>query len=125
MKKSPGADCLDILSVFLGQFIVYTGEKHERMFDIFGEYLCELDAEIVYSDELPFHIRAFVVPKMDGGYTIVVNLKLNDESRQRAVEHELRHIFQNDAESLLPVILIEKGALENPAPEQRKKAPAE
>jgi len=95
--------------------IVYTGKKHERVFVIFGEYLCELDADIVYSDELPGHIRAFVMPKMDGGYTIVVNLKLNDESRRRAVEHELRHIFSNDSQSPLPVVLIEKAALKGPA----------
>ncbi len=95
------------------------------MFVIFGEYLCKPDADIVYSDELPGHIRAFVLPKMDGGYTIVVNLKLNDESRRRAVEHELCHIFSNDSQSPLPVILIEKAALEGPAFTERKKAPAE
>ncbi len=60
--------------------------------------------------------------KMDGGYTIVVNLKLNDESRRRAVEHELCHIFSNDSQSPLPVILIEKAALEFT---ERKKNPSE
>jgi len=83
-----------------------------------GEYISALDTSIVYSDELPGHIRAFATPSLDGGYTIVVNLKLNGESQRKAVEHELFHILSGDFNSELPVIYIEKSALE-----KRKPAP--
>ncbi|MGI6193215.1 MAG: hypothetical protein ACOYI3_06625 [Christensenellales bacterium] len=95
------------------------------MFVIFGEYVCFADADIVYSDELPGHIRAFLLPKLDGGYTIVVNLKLNDEARRKAVEHELKHIFSKDSESSLPVIFLEKSALPHETPSKHKKTPAD
>lgn|GEM_PF-1928428 len=95
------------------------------MFAIFGEYIGFADAEIVYSDELPGHIRAFVLPREDGGHTIVVNLKLNDEARRKAVEHELRHILARDTDSPLPVVLLEKAALEGAVYAARKKTPAE
>lgn len=113
------------MSVFWDSSSTILKKKHERVFVIFGEYLCLADADIVYSDDLPCHIRAFVLPKLEGGYTIVVNLKLNDEARRKAVEHELCHIFSKDLESPLPVVFLEKAALKGAGLPGDKKAPAE
>lgn len=86
---------------------------------MFGEYVLQWDAEIVYSDALPSHIRAFVLPRTDGGHRIVVNQNLSDEAKRKAVEHELFHIAARDIESPLPVILIESDR------QNKKTAPAE
>ena len=49
--------------------------------------------------KMPLTIRAFTVPDENGDYNIYINSDLSDEAKKSALEHEKRHIENNDFES--------------------------
>ena len=55
-------------------------------------------------------MRAVTLPNEDGTYDIYVNEALPAELRQRAAEHELRHIQQNHFYDYNPVWINEMEA---------------
>lgn len=59
---------------------------------------------------LPLAVRAVTLPNEDGTYDIYVNEELPAELRQRAAEHELRHIQQNHFYDYNPVWINEMEA---------------
>ena len=60
-------------------------------------YLQKIDDDIyVYEDKLPDHINAMVMPGNSGDYTICLNQYLSEEARKVVIEHEKRHIRDND-----------------------------
>lgn len=48
--------------------------------------------------DLPTQIKALTVKNRDGGYTIILNSRLNYEQQQRSFLHELQHITNCDLE---------------------------
>ncbi len=48
--------------------------------------------------DLPTQIKALTVKDRDGGYTVIVNSRLNYEQQQQSFLHELRHIINCDLE---------------------------
>lgn len=55
-----------------------------------------MDDVFVYLTDLPDGIREMVVPCGDGNYTVYLSAKLDNIHRQRAYEHALKHIRDND-----------------------------
>jgi len=73
-----------------------------------NEYLAHLDTVIAYTDTLPCTVRSFVRPAPDGGYIVVVNKKLDEQTIRAAIAHELRHIALRHLHSTSPAAKLEK-----------------
>ncbi len=56
--------------------------------------------------DLPCSVRAFT-KKHAEGYTIVLNARLNRETNQKSLEHELKHIRLNHLDTEINVQEIE------------------
>ncbi len=46
--------------------------------------------------KMPLTIRAFTVPDENGDYNIYINSDLSDEAKAEALEHEKKHIENDD-----------------------------
>ena len=46
--------------------------------------------------KMPLSIRAFTVPDENGDFNIYVNSDLSDEAKEEALEHEKKHIENDD-----------------------------
>ena len=60
--------------------------------------------------DMPTDIRSFVRHNPDDTYTIVINSRLNIESRRKRYIHELRHIRRGDFDREETADRIEKRA---------------
>lgn len=56
---------------------------------------------------LPWHVRGFVTPNDDDTYSIYINSLLPEAIQRAALEHELRHIQNDDLYSAESVAAIE------------------
>lgn len=59
---------------------------------------------------MPAYIRAIVVPDINSDYNLYVNDHLSETAVYHAVQHELRHIENNDFTNLDPIRLVEARA---------------
>lgn len=55
-----------------------------------------MDEVYVYLVDLPSGINEMVTPCADGDYTVYLSARLDNAHRQRAYEHALKHIRNND-----------------------------
>lgn len=56
-----------------------------------------MDNYMVVYDNLPYKINAFTMyHSMDDFYTIILNSRISQDCAQRAFEHELKHIENDD-----------------------------
>lgn len=72
-----------------------------------GEYLPALDTTITFAHTLPGTIHAFVTHTPEGGYTVVVNARLDECTIRSVIAHELRHIARLHLHSELPAAQLE------------------
>ena len=57
---------------------------------------------------LPCQTKGFVSLDHNGDYNVYINARLGHYEQQRALQHELRHIEQEDFEELQKVVTIER-----------------
>ena len=50
--------------------------------------------------KMPLTIRAFTVPDANGDYNIYINNDLSEEAKEKSLNHEKKHIEENDFGSL-------------------------
>lgn len=67
-----------------------------RMNEIFVRYI-----------EMPAVINAVTREDANGDYNIYVNINKSYETQQKALKHELKHIYGNDFYNDLPIAVIE------------------
>lgn len=67
------------------------------MGDIFIHYL-----------NLPFTVEGFSRKNHDDSYSVFLNARCSGEQQRIALEHEIKHIKENDLDSELDAIDIEK-----------------
>lgn len=51
---------------------------------------------IVREIELPFEVKGIVTPNPDGTFSIYINSKLSPDQKEKALEHEVKHIENDD-----------------------------
>ncbi len=61
--------------------------------------------------DLPTQIKALTVKNRDGGYTVILNSRLNYEQQQQSFLHELKHICNCDLEKDCDIDEIEENYL--------------
>ena len=87
----------------------------------------ELEGEfIVRLLDLPDHARGFVVYDDDGFANVYINARLMPQGRQKAAEHEIRHILNDDMYSSEDIRTVEAradGRQDAPKPEPPKRKP--
>lgn len=57
--------------------------------------------------KMPLTVRAFTVPDSNGDYNIYINMDLSDEAKRKSLDHEKRHIENDDFHKELPAHIIE------------------
>ena len=60
--------------------------------------------------KMPLTIRAFTVPDANGDYNIYINNDLSEEAKEKSLNHEKKHIEENDFGSCELARVIEKNA---------------
>lgn len=58
--------------------------------------------------KMPLTVRAFTVPDSNGDYNVYINMDLSDEAKRNSLDHEKRHIENNDFSKDSSAHLIEK-----------------
>jgi hypothetical protein len=59
---------------------------------------------------LPASVHGCIAEVKQGRYLILINANDSEARQQQALEHELRHYYDNDFQSALPVNAIEAAA---------------
>lgn len=57
--------------------------------------------------DLPTQIKALTIKNRDGGYTIILNSRLNYEQNRKSYLHELKHICNGDCDKCCDIDTIE------------------
>ena len=57
--------------------------------------------------DLPSTVRGVTVRDEDGNYNIYINSSLSEDARQKAIEHELKHVERGDFDSFSDISELE------------------
>jgi hypothetical protein len=61
--------------------------------------------------KMPLTIRAFTVPDANGDYNIYINNDLSEEAKEKSLNHEKKHIENNDFSSSDLARVIEQSSI--------------
>ncbi len=67
----------------------------------------DLDDIYIYLVDMPHSIKANVAENIDGTHTIYLNSRLNNYEMKKSLDHELRHIRNNDLNNSCDIHEIE------------------
>lgn len=59
---------------------------------------------------LPMAVKGVTTPNEDDTYNVFINENLSDMARRIVLDHELRHIYSDHFNSLVPLAQIEEDA---------------